>query len=111
LPETAEELCEVGHQLGADDKAIVIGHVQAPFRVEFRSDERLREMSRKERSECQPGRGCQYWQHRSNSHRHDDRLAAFLDVYDRRPLRAPHREDQRFVEAVAQFALERNGIP
>ena len=75
------------------------------------SDERLREMSRKERRECQPARSCEYWQYRSNSHRHDDWLAAFLDVYDRGPLCGPHRENHCFIEAIAQLALERHGVP
>jgi len=68
-------------------------------------------MAREESGERQPACGCEYGQHRSNPHRHDDRLTAFLDVYDRWPLCTPHRKDQRFVEAIAQFALESNRIP
>src|SRR5690242_12124493 len=74
-------------------------------------DQRLTEMSRQESGEREPARSLKYGQGRANSHRHDDRLTAFLKMHDRRPLRAPNRKNHCLVKAIAQLSLEPNCIP
>ena len=67
-------------------------------------------MSGEECGEHQAGRRREHWQRCPNSHRHDDRLAAFFNVDDCRTVISPNRGYQRFVEVVAQLALEQNGV-
>ena len=94
-----------------DGRPLARKQIETVSDLELGLDERLGEIPRQECREGEPGRAREDRQHRADAHRHDDQVAAFLDVHDRWTLRAPHRENQRFVEAVAQFALERNGIP
>jgi hypothetical protein len=62
-----------------DAREITGKQVHAAFRVKFRSDQGVREMSRQECGEGKPARSLRHRQHRSNSHRHPS-LAIAADL-------------------------------